>query len=99
MALDKSICNGFPLSRYLEVQFNLVQSTLYYRYSQIRPEGKEIFLEEAFHFSRKAQYLAKAFKFEEMSTWANFSAGLCTERLVLARLKKMNWVTKIYKSK
>ena len=99
VALHKSICNGFPLCRYLEIQFNLVQSTLYYRYSQIRPEGKEIFLEEAFHFSRKAQYLAKAFKFEEMSDWANFSAGLCTERLVLARLKKMNWVTKIYKSK
>ena len=99
MALHNSICNGFPVTRYREVQFNLVQSTLYYRYSQVRPEDKEIFLEEALHFSRKAQDLAKAFQSEEIVARANFIAGLCTERLLLSSLIKMNWVKKIYKSK
>ena len=97
MALHNSICNGFPVTRYREVQFNLVQSTLYYRYSQVRPEDKEIFLEEALHFSRKAQDLAKAFQSKEIVARANFIAGLCTERLLLSSLKKMNWVKKIYK--
>ena len=99
MALHNSNCNGFPVTRYHEVQFNLVQSTLYYRYSQVRPEDKEIFLEEALHFSRKAQDLAKAFQSEEIVARANFIAGLCTERLLLSSLIKMNWVKKIYKSK
>ena len=96
MALNKSVCSGYSLSRYREVQFNLVQSTLYYRYAQVNPEKNEVFLEEAFQFSKKAQHLARASNFDEMVTWANASAVLCTEKIVLASLGKMDRVTKIY---
>ncbi|CAB4035703.1 schlafen family member 13-like [Paramuricea clavata] len=96
MALNKSVCSGYSLSRYREVQFNMVQSTLYYRYAQVNPEKNEIFLEEAFQFSRKAQHLARASNFDEMVTWANVSVALYTEKLVLASLAKMDWVKKIY---
>jgi hypothetical protein len=96
MALNKSVCSGYSLSRYREVQFNLVQSTLYYRYAQVKPEKNEEFLEEAFQFSTKAQHLARASNFDEMVTWANVSTALCTEKLVLASLVKMDRVKKIY---
>ena len=59
-------------------------------------EDKEIFLGEALHFSRKSQYLAKAFQSEEIVARANFIAGLCTERLLLSSLIKINWLMKIY---
>jgi hypothetical protein len=74
----------------------LVQSTLYYRYAQVKPEKNEEFLEEAFQFSTKAQHLARASNFDEMVTWANVSTALCTEKLVLASLVKMDRVKKIY---
>ncbi|CAB4036113.1 schlafen family member 13-like [Paramuricea clavata] len=96
MALNESVCSGYSLSRYREVQFNLVQSTLYYRYAQVNPEKNKIFLEEAFQFSKKAQHLARASNFDEMVTWANVSVALYTEKLVLASLAKMDWVKKIY---
>ncbi|CAB3988579.1 schlafen family member 13-like [Paramuricea clavata] len=96
MALNKSVCSGYSLSRYREVQFNLVKSTLYYRYAQVNPEKNEVFLEEAFQFSKKAQHLARASNFGEMVTWANVSVALYTEKLVLASLGKMDRVTKIY---
>ena len=96
MALNKSVCSGYSLSRYREVQFNMVQSTLYYRYAQVNPEKNEIFLEEAFQFSKKAQHLARASNFDEMVTWANVSVALYTEKLVLASLVKMDRVTKIF---
>jgi 5-bromo-4-chloroindolyl phosphate hydrolysis protein len=89
MALNKLVCDGYALNRYREVQFNLVQSKLYYRYSQVSPEGGKVFLEEAFQFSKKAEYLARAFNFDEMLTWANASAALCTEGLMHASLMKM----------
>ena len=97
MKLKKSICDGCPLSRYREVQFNLVQSMLYYRYSQMSKEKKKIFLEEAIHFSKKAQYLAKTFKFDEIIIWANISVALCTEALILASLEETDKVSKIVK--
>ena len=90
--------DGYPLNRYREVQFNLVQSTLYYRYSQVMPEGEKVFLEEAFQLSKKAQHLARAFNFHEMVTWANVRAALYTEELVLASMEKMDWVKNIYVS-
>ena len=96
MALNKSVCSGYSLSRYREVQFNMVQSTLYYRYAQVNPEKNEVFLEEAFQFSKKAQHLARASNFDEMVTWANVSVALYTEKLVLASLAKMDRVTKIF---
>ncbi len=96
MALNKSVGNGYPLSRYREVQFNLTYSTLYYRYSQIMPEKRElIFLEEAYEFSKKAQHLARACNFDEMLMWANASVALCTEKLVLASLKQVSMVRKM----
>jgi hypothetical protein len=96
MALNKSVCSGYSLSRYREVQFNLVKSTLYYRYAQVNPEKNEVFLEEAFQFSKKAQHLARVSNFDEMVTWANVSVALFTEKLVLASLAKMDRVTKIF---
>ena len=95
MALSESVGNGYPLSRYREVQFNLTYSTLYYRYSQIKPEKRRLFLEEAYEFSKKAQLLARACNFGEMLIWANASAALCTEKLVLTGLNQISMVRKM----
>ena len=99
MELNQSVVNDCPLSRYREVQFNLTQSTLYYRYSQIRPEKRILFLEKAFQFSKKAQHLAQASHFEELLMWANDNSALFAEKLVLASLIKTDRVRKIFKSK
>ena len=89
MALNRLVCDGYTFNPYRDVQFNLVQSALYCRYSQVRPEGKKYFLEKAFQFSKKAENLARAYKFNEMLNWANASAALCTERLMHASFEKM----------
>ena len=89
MALNRLVCDGYALNPYRDVQFNLAQSALYNRYSQVRPEGKKGFLEKAFQFSKKAKDLARANKFNEMLDWANASAALCTERLMHASFEKM----------
>ena len=99
MELNQSVVNGNPLSQYREIQFNLTQSTLYYRYSQIRPEKRILFLEKAFQFSKKAQHLAQAAHFEESLIQANDNAALFAEKLVLASLIKTDRIRKIYKCK
>jgi hypothetical protein len=99
MELHESDVNGYPLSRYREIQFNLAQSALYYRYSQITPEKRIFFLEKAFQFSKEAQNVAKDSHFEELSNWANNNVALFTEKLVLASLIKIDRVSKIYRCK
>ena len=82
MAVNESICEGNPISQYREIQFNLVQSLLYYRYSQIRQDRKVFYLKKAFDFSKKAECLAVSNNFEEMLNWARNCMALCTEDLV-----------------
>jgi hypothetical protein len=93
MALNELVCDGYALNPYREVQYNLVQSILYYRYSQVRTEREKIFLERAFQFSKKAENLARAFRFEEMITWASASAALCTEGLMYESIRKCRKVS------
>jgi hypothetical protein len=78
MAVRKS-CKGNAMNYYREIQFNILQSVLSYRYSQIQPERKNSFLQEAFGFSKRAEYLASKYNFVEMLNWARTCMVFCTE--------------------
>ena len=82
MAVNKSVCEGNPISRYREIQFILVQSVLFYRYSQIHEDRKVLDLKQAFDFAKKAECLATSNNFEKMLNWARNCMALYTEDLV-----------------
>ena len=85
MTVHQSTYEGHPLSGYREVQLNLVQSIYNYRYSQIDPDQKVTFLRSAFNYAKKAECLAKEYKFTEMVEWGKATKALCTEELVRAK--------------
>ena len=86
-AVQSSIDEGKPISIYRTVQLNIVNSVLYYRYSQVQLDRKELLLEKAFDFSKKAKSIATKFKFVEMLEWARACMALCTEGLVRTHFK------------
>ena len=96
MAVKISIDDGNPMNRYREIQFNLVQSVLFYRCFQHETNKKQ-YLTEAFNFSRKAEYLARKHKFLELLNWAGACMTFYTECLL--RRHSKSTVTVIPKSK
>ena len=87
MAVQTSIDQGNPISIYRTIQFNIVNSVLHYRYSQVQLDEKVLLLQKAFDFSKSAESIATKFKFEEMLGWARACMALCTEGLVRAHFK------------
>lgn len=81
MAVNKSIDEGNEMNNYRDIQFNLVQSILSYRKSQVQPDRKT-FLQEAFNFAKNAEEIASKHKLPEMLSWARACTTLCTEDLV-----------------
>jgi hypothetical protein len=86
MAVNKSIDEGNEMNNYRDIQFNLVQSILSYRKSQVQPDRKA-FLKEAFNFAKKAEEIASKHKLLEMLSWARACTTLCTEDLVRTHFK------------
>ena len=84
--VQRSVDEGNPLSKYHEIQFNLVQSIYHYRHSQINPEERSNLLKDAFDCAKEAECLAEANQFSEMVAWSRANAGFCTEQLVLSNL-------------
>ena len=82
MAVRISIDEGNLMNIYREIQFNLVQSVLSYRCSQVQPDRKVSFLKQAFNFSKRAEYRAGKHGFSEMLNWARVCMALYTEDLV-----------------
>ncbi len=83
MAVHISVVEGNPMNIYREIQFNLVQSVLFYRYSQVQRDRKVSFLKEGFNFSKRAECRASKHGFAEMLNWARACMAVCTADLVL----------------
>ena len=86
-AVQTSIDEGNPINIYRGIQFNIANTVLYYRYSQVQLDKKVLLLQKAFDFSKKAESIATKFKFEEMLGWARACMALCTEGLVRTHFK------------
>ena len=97
MAVNRSICDGNPLTGYREIWFTLSQSILYVRHSQFEPENQTKFLKTAFHFAKKAENLARGSGLVEMLCWAQTTIASCTEVLILGKLTRMKNI-KVYKA-
>ena len=87
MALRNSIDEEIPMNIYRKIQFNLVQSVLSYRCSQLQSNGKTTLLQEAFNYSKRAEYLANKPNFQLMLNAARICMALCTEELVRTHFK------------
>ena len=85
MAVHESADEGRPLSRYREVQLNLVLSICNYRRSQVSRDERVRFLRYAFDYAKKAEGLARDYQFTEMVEWSKATEALCTEELVRAK--------------
>ena len=86
-AVQQSIDEKNPMNSYRAIQFNIVNSVLHYRYSQVQLNEKVLLLQKAFDFSKSAESIATKFKFEEMLGWARACMALCTEGLVRTHFK------------
>ena len=86
-AVQQSIDEKNPMNSYRAIQFNIVNSVLHYRYSQVQLDEKVLLLQKAFDFSKSAESIATMFKFEEMLGWARACMALCTEGLVRTHFK------------
>ncbi|XP_028394765.1 uncharacterized protein LOC114518928 isoform X3 [Dendronephthya gigantea] len=83
MSVHETILEGNPLSKYHEIQFNLVQSIYHYRHSQVNPEERTRLLTIAFNHAKEAECLAKENKFPEMVEWSRANKALFTEELLV----------------
>ena len=88
MEINKSVCDGNPLTGYREIWFTLSQSFLYIRHSQLKPEKQTKFLKNAFNYAKKAENLAKDSGLKEMVSWAETTIVSCIEALLLAKHSK-----------
>ena len=86
-AVETSIDERKPINRYRAIQFNIVNSLLQYRYSQVQLDNKVLLLKKAFDFSKKAESIGTEFRFMEMLEWARACMALCTEGLVRIHFK------------
>ena len=82
MSVYGSVCDGNPLSKYHEIQLNLVQSIYHYRHSQFNLDEQTRLLNDAFNYAKKAEWLAKEKQFPEIVEWSRANAAMCTEELV-----------------
>ena len=81
-----AVHEGNPLSKYRDVQLNLVLSIYNYRHSQqVSPDQRIRFLRSAFSYAKKAENLARDYQFMEMVEWSKANEALCTEELVRAK--------------
>ena len=76
-----------PLTKYHEVQLDLVLSIYNYRRSQVIPDEKVRYLRDAFNHAEKGERLAKASGFTEMVEWSKASKACCVEALVRSKFK------------
>ena len=81
MAVYQSIQEGNVMNPYREAQFNIVQSILFYRKSQVQPDRKR-FLTAAFESSKKAETHAIACNFHDIKYWSRNCMALYTEHLL-----------------
>ncbi|XP_028394616.1 uncharacterized protein LOC114518820 [Dendronephthya gigantea] len=86
MSVHETVLEGNPLSKYHEIQFNLVQSIYHYRHSQVNTEERTRLLTIAFNCAKEAECLAKENKFPEMVEWSRANKALFTEELVRTKL-------------
>ena len=77
-----------PMTNYRRVQFNIVQSVLSYRCSQVQADDEKVsLLKQGFDFAKTAEKLASKCKFVEMLHWARACMALCTEMLIRTHFK------------
>ena len=76
-----------PLTKYHEVQLDLVLSIYNYRRSQLIPDEKVHYLRVAFNHAEKGEHLAKALGFIEIVEWSKTHKAFCTEKLLRAKCK------------
>ena len=81
MAVYQSIYEGNPMNPFREAQFNIVQSILIYRKSQVQSDRKR-FLIAAFKRSKKAETHATACNFQDIEYWSRNCMALFTEHLI-----------------
>ena len=81
MAVDQWTKEGTAMNAYREAQFNVVQSILLYRRSEVQPESKEFF-QMAFETLKKAEARATTCNFQDTKTWCKNCMALFTEDLV-----------------
>ena len=86
MRVHDTVLEGNPLSKYHEIQFNLVQSIYHYRHSQSNPEERTRLLRAAFKCAKETECLAKENQFPEMIKWSRANKALFTEELVRTNL-------------
>ena len=81
MAVHQFADEGQPLSRYCEVQLNLVLSIYNYRHSQLSLDAERTrFLRNASEYAKKAECFASDYQFTEMVEWSKRATkALCTE--------------------
>ena len=80
-AVDQSIREGNVINPYREAQFNVVQSILFYRKSQVQSDKKR-FLKAGFETSKQAETHATAYDFQDIKYWSRNCMALFTEHLV-----------------
>ena len=80
-AVDQSIREGNVINPYREAQFNVVQSILFYRKSQVQSD-KKTFLKAGFETSKQAETHATACDFQDIKYWSRNCMALFTEHLV-----------------
>ena len=83
-----------PMTNYRRVQFNIVQSVLSYRCSQVQADDEKVsLLKQGFDFAKKAEKLASKCRFVEMLHWARACMALCTEALIRSHFKAEEFST------
>ena len=81
-ALYQCFAEASPLTRYREVQHNLVLSIYKYRCSQLNPDEKVRYLRQAFSYAEKGERLASDLGFKEMVEWGRANKAFCAEALI-----------------
>ena len=86
-AVHQRADQAIPLTKYHEVQLDLVLSIYNYRRSQLIPDEKVRYLRVAFNHAEKGEHLAKALGFIEIVEWSKTHKAFCTEKLLRAKCK------------
>ena len=84
-AVHDSIYDGNLMNPYRELQFGLVQSTLFYRKSQVLPHRKMPFLKAALDTCKKTETSAIASNFQDVVNCCKESMALFTKSLLYPR--------------
>ena len=87
-ALYQCFAEASPLTRYREVQHNLVLSIYKYRCSQLSLDEKVRYLRQAFSYAEKGERLASDLGFKEMVEWGRANKAFCAEALIRSKFKK-----------